>query len=82
MSQTSDSVAAPVAKAASALAAGAGTSVVARTQEMAAFFPQTFNECLSAAASMAALGYTLWLMWEAWEKRRARKKSTKAASRE
>jgi hypothetical protein len=77
MSNSTDSVAAPVAKAASALTAGVGTSVMARTQTMAEFFPQTFNEYLSAAASLAALGYTLWLMWEAWEKRRARKKAAR-----
>lgn len=74
MSQPSDFVAAPVVKAASALAAGAGSSVVARGQQMVEFFPHTFNELLSAAASFAALGYTLWLMWEAWEKRKARRR--------
>lgn len=74
MSQSSADVAAPITKAASAIAAGAGTSILARTQEMASFMPQTLNEWLSAGASSAALGYTLWLMWEAWEKRRARKR--------
>ncbi len=68
-------VAAPVAKAASAIAAAAGTTVVAQAQGMASFLPQTLNEWLSAAASVAALVYTLWLMLEAWEKRKARKKS-------
>lgn len=75
MSQATDTVAAPAAKAASALAAGATTAVVARSQELVHFFPQTLAELMSAVASTAALCYTLWLMVEAWQKRRARKRN-------
>lgn len=64
-----DQIAAPVAKAASALGAGAGTTVMSLTAGAQHFLPIDLAGWLAAGASAAALIYTLCLLGEWWWKR-------------
>jgi hypothetical protein len=64
-----DQIAAPVAKAASAIGAGVGTSAMSITAGAQNFLPQDLAGWLAAAASGAALIYSLTLLGEWWWKR-------------
>lgn len=64
-----DAIAAPAAKAASAIVAGAGTSALSLSQQAQSFLPQDLAGWLACAASAAALMYTLHLLGEwYWKK--------------
>ena len=62
-------VQAPVAKAATALGAGAGTSMLSLSEKAQSFLPVDLGGWLAAAASAAALIYTLCLLSEWWWKK-------------
>lgn len=62
-------ISAPVAKAATALGAGAGTSAVSMTQQAQSFLPHDLGGWLAAAASGMALFYSIHLLGEwYWKK--------------
>jgi hypothetical protein len=65
----SDSIQAPVAKAATALGTGAGASMLSMSQQAQSFLPTDLGGWLAAAASFVALGYTLTLWGEWWFKK-------------
>jgi len=67
--QSTDVIQAPVAKAATSLAAGTGTSMVSIAAGSAHFLPQDLAGWLAAAASAAALLYSICLLAEWWWKR-------------
>jgi hypothetical protein len=70
MSNAADSqIAQPVAKAASALVAGGGTSAGALAARSAEFLPTDLGGWLACAASAAALIYSLTLLGEWWWKK-------------
>ena len=54
----------PLAKAATAIAAGTGTSVISLTTATVSFLPENLSGWLAAAASAAALLYSLMLILE------------------
>lgn len=62
-------ITAPVAKAATAIGAGVGTSVVSMSQQAQNFLPTDLGGWLACAASAAALVYSLCLLTEWWTKR-------------
>lgn len=67
--RTTDTIAAPAAKAASAIAAGAGTSVISMSQQTQSFLPTDLAGWLACGASAAALIYSVHLMAEwYWKK--------------
>lgn len=68
MTQTAE-IQAPVAKAAAALGAGAGTSMLSLSQQAQSFLPTDLAGWLACAASAAALIYSLCLLFEWWWKR-------------
>lgn len=64
-----DQIAAPVAKAASAMGAGFGTSAMSLAAQGAGFLPTDLGGWLACAASAAALIYSLCLLTEWWVKK-------------
>jgi hypothetical protein len=60
---------APGFKAITSIGAGAGSSMLAMSQQAASFLPKDLSGWLSVAASTAALAYSLCLLWEWWWKR-------------
>jgi hypothetical protein len=77
-------ITAPVAKAAAALGAGAGASVVSVTQNAQSFMPTSLSDWMAVVASTVAVVYTLHLMgewywkkfWRPWLERNGYKKPT------
>lgn len=62
-------ISAPVAKAAAALTAGAGTSAVSMAQQAHSFLPTDLNGWMALTASSVAVLYSLHLMGEwYWKK--------------
>jgi hypothetical protein len=66
---STDHIASPAAKAASAIGAGAGTSMLSMSQQAQSFLPTDLGGWLAAAASLAALIYSLILISEWFWKR-------------
>lgn len=60
----SDHIASPAMKAASAIGAGAGTSMLSMSQQAQSFLPTDLGGWLAAAASLAALIYSMILIGE------------------
>ncbi len=69
MFEEKQEIAAPVTKAAAALGAGAGTSVVSVLQDSASFLPTNLAGWVSLIASAAALFLTLCYLAEFWVKK-------------
>ena len=69
MAAPDSEITAPVAKAATALTAGAATSAASMSQQAQAFLPQDLGGWLAAGASFMALVYSIHLMGEwYWKK--------------
>jgi hypothetical protein len=64
VTQPSETIQAPAAKAFTAMGAGAGTSLLSTAQNAISFWPQTYGEWAAALASTVAFAYSVCLLSE------------------